>query len=70
VISVTIINQRINNMNRTIKRLILLFGIVAIVAGIFILIGLMVTYVPWLIIPLCVGLLLAIMWKMTGDVIE
>jgi len=57
-------------MNRTITRLILLFGIVAIVAGIFILIGLMVTYAPWLIIPLCVGLLLAIMWRMTGDVIE
>ena len=47
-----------------------MFGIVAIVAGIFILIGLMVTYAPWLIIPLCVGLLLVIMWKMTGDVIE
>jgi len=57
-------------MNRTITRLILLFGIVAIVAGIFLLIGLMVTYAPWLIIPSCVGLLLTIMWKMTGDVIE
>ena len=57
-------------MNRTITRLILMFGVIAIVAGIFLLIGLMVTYTPWLIIPLCVGLLLAIMWKMTGDVIE
>jgi hypothetical protein len=57
-------------MNRTGKRLILTFGVVAIVAGIFILIGLMVTYAPRLIIPLCVGLLLAIMWKMTGDLIE
>ena len=57
-------------MNRTTTRLILMFGIIAIVAGIFILIGLMVTYAPWLIIPLCVGLLLAIMWKMTGDLIE
>jgi hypothetical protein len=47
-----------------------MFGIVAIVAGIFLLIGLMVTYAPWLIIPLCVGLLLAIMWRMTGDLIE
>ena len=47
-----------------------MFGIVAIVAGIFLLIGLMVTYAPWLIIPSCVGLLLTIMWKMTGDVIE
>ena len=57
-------------MNRTITRLVLMFGIVAIVAGIFLLIGLMVTYAPWLIIPLCIGLLLAIMWRMTGDVIE
>ena len=57
-------------MNRTITRLILMFGIVAIVAGIILLIGLMVKYAPWLIMPLCVGLLLVIMWRMTGDLIE
>jgi uncharacterized membrane protein YphA (DoxX/SURF4 family) len=47
-----------------------MFGIVAIVAGIILLIGLMVKYAPWLIMPLCVGLLLVIMWRMTGDLIE
>jgi len=57
-------------MNRTITRLILMFGIVAIVAGIILLLGLIVKYAPWLIVVLIGGLLLALMWVMTGDLIE
>jgi len=70
VISVSIINQRINNMNRTIKRLILMMiGIMAIVAGVILTISI-VAYWPLLMIILCVGLILVLIWMLTGEVIE
>jgi hypothetical protein len=57
-------------MNRTIKRLILMMiGIMAIVAGVILTISI-VAYWPLLMIILCVGLILVLIWMLTGEVIE
>ena len=68
--NVSIINRRINNMNRTIKRLILMMiGFMAIVAGVILTVSI-VAYWPLLMIILCVGLILVLIWMLTGEVIE
>ena len=68
--NVSIINRRINNMNRIIKRLILMMiGFMAIVAGVILTVSI-VAYWPLLMIILCVGLILVLIWMLTGEVIE
>jgi hypothetical protein len=56
-------------MNRTIRRLMMLLGIIAITAGSVLLIRLIVTYAPWLIVVFCVGLLLTMIWLLTDHLI-
>jgi hypothetical protein len=47
----------------------MLLGIIAIAAGSVLLIGLIVTYAPWLIVVFCGGGLLIMIWLLTDHLI-
>jgi hypothetical protein len=57
-------------MNRTGKRLVLVFKMLGAIAGLMAAFGLMIKFVPWMVFVIFIGWAGYMMWDMTDDIVE